>query len=208
MSEETMMTMDDAIDAQKLVIIDLDELEFDDKNANQGTERGSKMVQESVEKHGAGRGVLVDKNRTVVAGEKTVRAMKAAGIRKALLVPNSGNFLLVTQREDFDLSDEDPNSKARSYAYYDNRTGQVSLDWDPKQLLDDKEAGFDFSGLWDSDAFQRLTAHLQSDTDGLGESGEYDSVYQVLIECRSEAEQLKLIHALQEEGHTCTALIA
>lgn len=132
----------------------------DKDNANQGTQRGQKMIQESLQEDGAGRGIVVDKNDNVVAGNKTLESAVDIGIDKAIIVETTGNELVITKRLDWDLyEDESP----RRYAYRDNRSSEVSLQWDPEQLLIDKEAGVDFSGLFYDNEFDEITAGLKQD---------------------------------------------
>lgn len=101
----------------------LSDLKPDRSNANRGTDRGRKMVAESLSKYGAGRSVVVDKNGNIIAGNKTVTA---AGEREIIVVPSDGKKLVVVQRTDLDI-----NSKAaRELAIADNRTAEVGLDWD------------------------------------------------------------------------------
>lgn len=125
----------------------------DKDNANQGTQRGQKMIQDSLQEDGAGRGIVVDKNDNVVTGNKTLESAVDVGIDKAIIVETTGNELVITKRLDWDLyEDESP----RRYAYRDNRSGELSLNWDPAQLLLDKEAGVDFSGLFYENEFDEI----------------------------------------------------
>lgn len=63
--------------------IKLSDLQPDDRNANKGSERGTYMIRRSLEKLGAGRSILLDKNGRIIAGNKT--AESAAVLRKAAL---------------------------------------------------------------------------------------------------------------------------
>jgi hypothetical protein len=120
----------------------------DDKNANLGTERGRYMLETSLERVGAGRGIVVDKNGKVIAGNKTQEVALAQGIEDAIVVETDGQQLVITKRTDLDLDDPDPNSLARQYAYLDNRSSEVGLEWNPAQIQLDLGAGFDFSAMF------------------------------------------------------------
>ena len=48
----------------------LSDLTLDAKNANRGTQRGLKALTDSLQKYGAGRSILVDKDGNVIAGNK------------------------------------------------------------------------------------------------------------------------------------------
>lgn len=66
------------------------ELKFDPQNANKGTERGNQALEESLQRYGAGRSVLADKNGVIIAGNKTVEKAGELGIEDAVFVPTRG----------------------------------------------------------------------------------------------------------------------
>lgn len=107
-------------------ITTLSDLTPDDKNANRGTARGREAVRDSLEKLGAGRSILMDKNGRVIAGNKTLDAARAAGLAGVITVETTGDQLVVVQRTDLDLDD----AKARELGIADNRGSQVGLEWD------------------------------------------------------------------------------
>lgn len=122
-------------------------LKPDPHNANKGTDRGRKAVVASIEECGAGRSILVDRDGTVIAGNKTLEAAQAMGL-PVRVVESSGDELVVVQRTDLVLDDAE-DQRARRLAYLDNRAGQLGLEWDTDQILADLEAGVDLEGLWD-----------------------------------------------------------
>jgi hypothetical protein len=50
----------------------------------------------------------------------------------------------------------------RELAYADNRVGELSLDWDPAQMLADIDAGIDLSAMFDDDELAIMLAELKS----------------------------------------------
>ena len=52
-------------------IVDAASLVQDDHNFNKGTEQGNRLLRESLEKYGAGRSMLIDKDNRIIAGNKT-----------------------------------------------------------------------------------------------------------------------------------------
>lgn len=123
--------------------IKISDLQLDDHNANKGSERGTYMIRRSLEKLGAGRSILVDKNGRIIAGNKTAESAGDVGIEDVILVRTRGNQLVAVMREDLDL--DDPTGEARQLAYADNRAGEVSLTWDVDALQVDIDAGVDLS---------------------------------------------------------------
>lgn len=109
----------------------LSSLVLDDKNANKGTKRGKKMLSQSLEKYGAGRSVLLDRHGRIIAGNKTIEAARAAGMTSISVVETDGKSLIAVKRGDLDLKRD---KKARELAIADNRTAEVSLDWDADVL--------------------------------------------------------------------------
>jgi len=123
--------------------IKLSDLQPDDRNANKGSERGTYMIRRSLEKLGAGRSILLDKNGRIIAGNKTAESAADVGLDDVIVVRTNGRQLVAVMREDLDL--DDPAGMARELAYADNRTGQVSLDWDAGVLAEDIAGGVDLS---------------------------------------------------------------
>lgn len=150
-------------------IANLSDLTPDTQNANKGTERGRYMVEASLTETGAGRSIVADKDGRIIAGNKTLEAW--AGMGGAVkVIETDGNELVVVQRTDLDLSD--PKGKARKLAYYDNRAGQVGLEWDAAQLLADVNAGVDLAAMFKADEIAELLA-------GAGGQGEADAEPQI-----------------------------
>ena len=133
------------------------ELIPDAANANRGTERGSAMLESSLRQYGAARSIVVDKEGRVISGNKTLEQAGQIGLEDVIVVQTDGKKLVAVQRTDLDLAD---GGMARALAYADNRVGEVSLDWDPEQLLADVNAGVDLEGLFREDELAELLAGL------------------------------------------------
>lgn len=136
---------------------DINDYTPDNSNANKGTERGQEVLDNSLAETGFGRSIVVDKEGRVVAGNKTLAAAIRAGQVKVREVETDGSELVVVRRRDFDLYADDPNNPARRYAYYDNRAGELGLQWDADQLALDVQAGFDFGGMFEDWELGELT---------------------------------------------------
>jgi len=120
----------------------------DPGNANLGTERGLRMLDDSLREDGAGRSILVDADGMTIAGNKTLERAADLGL-PIKVVQTDGRELVVVQRTDLDLDGEgDAQVRARRMAYRDNRASQVGLDWNVDQLVKDAQAGFDFSAMF------------------------------------------------------------
>lgn len=116
----------------------------DKGNANKGTPRGLKALDTSLRQYGAGRSILVDKKGRVIAGNKTLERAADIGIDDVIVVESDGTKLVAVKRTDLDL--ENDGGKARALATYDNRVGQLDLDWDIDAL---KEVDSDvLKDLW------------------------------------------------------------
>lgn len=138
----------------------------DAANANKGTERGRYAVEASLRETGAGRSIVVDKDGRIIAGNKTLEAW--ADISGEIeIVKTDGKKLIVVQREDLDLSDVE--GLARKLAYYDNRAGQLGLEWDAEQLFSDLNAGVDLSGMFFDHELNDILGHLDTVDDPMAE---------------------------------------
>lgn len=131
--------------------IKTEDLVQDGRNFNKGTAKGERLMTKSLKELGAGRGILVDKNGNIIAGNKTQLAAIKAGIKKAVVVQTEGDALVVTQRTDIDIN----TKKGRELALADNATTEANLCWDIDEIqqactdfgLDMDEWGIDIDGL-------------------------------------------------------------
>jgi DNA modification methylase len=140
----------------------------DPSNANRGTERGLRLLDDSIGEVGLGRSIVVDKHGTIIGGNKTAERAVDRGFEDAIEVETDGQQLVVVKRTDLDLSDGD--DRARRLAYLDNRVGQLDLKWEPEQLLADLESGVDLSGMFSDDELEELLGDLMQE-DALEDPG-------------------------------------
>lgn len=79
----------------KVCVVPIAQLVLDDKNANKGSKRGRELLGESLQKYGAGRSVVVDRRSRVIAGNKTLEAAVAAGMKSIAVIETDGTSLVV-----------------------------------------------------------------------------------------------------------------
>lgn len=113
-------------------VVSISEIVPDDKNVNLGSVRGTAMIEDSFSEDGAGRSILLDRNRRDIAGNKSLQAAVDTGIERVIIVHTQGNELVAVQRDDVDLDSE----RGRRMALRDNRAAQVSINYDPDMLKD------------------------------------------------------------------------
>ena len=68
-------------------------------NHNTGTERGGQMLENSLNRYGAGRSLLSDKEGVLIAGNQTLQAAIDAGITDVVEVESDGSTLVVVKRK-------------------------------------------------------------------------------------------------------------
>jgi hypothetical protein len=182
-------------------IMNIADLTFDSKNANKGTERGSKVLETSLQQYGAGRSILIDKNGVIIAGNKTVETAGQLGMTNVKVVETTGSELVAVKRTDLDLT-SDP--EARELAYADNRVGQLSLDWDADELFDSIANGVDLSKFWSEKELDTLfNPNEQEYDENIADGLELRRVFE--IECQNEkaAEFESRLNILLEDFPEC-----
>ena len=144
----------------------ISEFTTDPRNANLGSERGLRVLDDSIAETGLGRSIVTDKNGVIIGGNKTTERSVDRGFDDAVVVHTTGKQLVVVQRDDLDLSDTNPNNPARKLAYYDNVASQ-HLTWDANQIAADVANGLNLSGLWTQPelAIVLSTPQYESDTE-------------------------------------------
>jgi len=125
----------------------------DQKNANKGTQRGLKALDNSLRTLGAGRSILVDKHGNIIAGNKTVERAADIGLDDVIVVKTDGTKIVAVMRTDLDLYDGDT---ARKLAYADNWVGQIDFELDTGILATDLLSGLDLSSIFDEKALADL----------------------------------------------------
>ena len=118
----------------------------DDRNANKGTERGDWMLTQSLQKLGAGRSVLIDRNGRLIGGNKTAQKFGEIGLEDVVIVPSDGTKLIAVQRTDIDLD----SPEGRELAIADNRISEVNYAPDEEVLSQFKDEGVAL-GEWFTD---------------------------------------------------------
>ena len=102
------------------------------------------MIAESLQRFGAARGIVVDEDGTILAGNGVLEAAAQTGIEQVRLIPVDGNEIVAIQVSH--LTDE----QKRQYAIADNRTTELS-EWDTEQLQALIDDGVDLSAFWFED---------------------------------------------------------
>lgn len=145
----------------------------DQANANAGTQRGMRMLDDSIEEVGLGRSVVADRHGNIIGGNKTQEIAVQRGLEDVIVVHTTGNELVVVQRDDLDLYEDDPNNRARRMAYWDNLVADRNMLLDPEQLQLDYDAGFDFGKMfYDKELLALLPAETPNGSESDGGSGE------------------------------------
>lgn len=144
----------------------------DDLNANKGSERGMELLAQSVDRFGAGRSILLDKNKRIIAGNKTKRTAQDAGIDDVIIVKSNGKQLIAVMREDIDLD----TVEGRSMAIADNRVSEKNLVWDVENIEEIEERfGVDLAEHWNEAELRALMDSLHDEPNaksgGLGGGG-------------------------------------
>ena len=110
------------------------------------------MLEKSLRAYGAGRSILLDKHGRIIAGNKTVQVAAEIGLDDLVIVETDGSQMVAVKRNDLDLETDDD---ARALAYADNRVAEVDLDFDPLQLVMDRDAG-KLPDFWTDDEIAEL----------------------------------------------------
>lgn len=138
--------------------LDIKDIVNDDLNANKGTEFGMKMLDQSIDRLGFGRSILLDKDNRIVAGNKTFEKALEKGITKVIVVETTGDQLVAVKRVDTDLDSKD----GRELALADNAVAKENLAWD-KEVLERLSTDFGVDrGEW---GFEREQARQATESE-------------------------------------------
>lgn len=191
------------MDHHAAAVPSLKDLKPDPRNARKRTDRSASLIQESLQRFGAARSIVIDEDGRILAGNGTVEGAKAAGIEKVRIIEASGDELVAVRRTG--LTEE----QKIGLALADNRTSDLS-EWDALMLQQLSET-HDVSPWFEPEDLEAILGGSKEDLDteptGLDDPGkEYEQKYAVAVECVDEVEQEAVYEKLNSEGYTCRLL--
>jgi ParB-like chromosome segregation protein Spo0J len=127
----------------------LQELIPDPKNRRTHTPRNVEILQESIEKVGTARSIVIDEDDVVLAGNATVKAAGLAGLTKLRVVEADGDEVIAVRRRGL------TSEQKRDLSLYDNRTAELA-EWDAGQLLEDANNNVDLSAFFYDEELQSI----------------------------------------------------
>jgi len=133
----------------------------DDKNFNKGTEYGNALLENSFQKFGAGRSILLDKNNRIIAGNKAAGKYGELGGEKVIVVETDGDTLVAVKRTDVDLDSQ----AGRELALADNATQRADLEWDTEVVKEVSEQWEIDAAAWGVDMPGSLAAAEATEDD-------------------------------------------
>lgn len=113
--------------AKKSDVLTLDDLLSDPKNPRRRTERGESVLAHSLRQYGPARSVVIDRDGVVRAGNGTLEAAKAAGVKRVVVVDGDEETLVAVRRSDWN------ESQAIGYSVMDNQSAALA-EWDYPEL--------------------------------------------------------------------------
>lgn len=177
----------------KIIETRIESLTPDDKNFNKHSEYGMHLLDKSLRQFGAGRSILIDKNNRIIAGNGIVEAAAAIDMDDVIVIETNGNQLVAVKRTDIDLD----SAQGRELALADNATSAANLQWDADAIME-KAAKFEFiPDDWGVELGEPDTGGDDADQGG-GEKH-----YQVIIDCKDDAEMERIAQRLRLDGYEC-----
>lgn len=142
----------------------ISELIPDDKNFNKGSEFGGSLISKSLQKFGAGRSILLDRNNRIIAGNKTVENAGAVGIENVQVVETDGKTIIAVKRTDIDL--DTPEGRELSLA--DNASAKANIVFDAELI--EAEVGEVVAEEWGVANQNYGNKNQEIDTDSFGDT--------------------------------------
>ena len=105
----------------------ISDLKFDHKNARKRTDNSTRLIQESLQRYGAARSIVIDEDNRILAGNGTIAGAQALGLTKLKVIEAAGDEIIAVRRSG--LSEDEKVGLALA----DNRAAELS-DWDAQML--------------------------------------------------------------------------
>jgi ParB-like chromosome segregation protein Spo0J len=163
--------------------VSIDTISPDPANARKHGQRNIEAIKSSLRRFGQQKPIVVDSNGTVRAGSGTLEAARALGWTHIQIVRS--------ELADLELT---------AYAIADNRTAELA-EWDTEVLAQLAGGGELGDVGFEEDELKTLTG-LPREKDPQ-EADSISQAFEVVIECRDEAQQRELFQRLRGEGLSC-----
>lgn len=176
-------------------------LKQDPKNARKRTAQSKHLIQESLNRYGAARSIVIDETDRILAGNGTIEGAKAAGISKLRIIETDGNEIIAVRRTG--LSEHEKVGLALA----DNRTSDLS-EWDA-EMLHNLSQEQDIAPWFSDDDIAELlgkTDDFDPNDPTTDQSNKITDVFQIIVNCISEEQQTELLNRLLDENFECRAL--
>lgn len=176
-------------------------LKQDPKNARKRTAQSKHLIQESLNRYGAARSIVIDETDRILAGNGTIEGAKAAGISKVRIIETDGDEIIAVRRTGLTEHEKVGLSLA------DNRTSDLS-EWDA-EMLHNLSQEQDIAPWFSEDDIAELLDKkddFDPDDPTTDQSDKITDVFQIIVNCISEEQQTDLLNRLLNENFECRAL--
>ena len=171
------------------------DLTLDNLNANKGTQYGQHLIEHSLQKFGAGRSILLDRNNRIIAGNKTIENAGSIGMEDIIIVETTGKEIVAVKRMDIDLDSQ----QGREMALADNATSKANIEWDEENIQK-------IQSEWDVPIEEWMVLSEFGETETIDNSDKIASAYKIEITFDSEKEQETTYNQLISQGYSCRIL--
>ena len=173
----------------------------DPKNARKRTAQSKHLIQESLNRYGAARSIVIDETDRILAGNGTIEGAKAAGISKVRIIETDGDEIIAVRRTGL------TEHQKVGLALADNRTSDLS-EWDA-EMLHNLSQEQDIAPWFSEDDIAELLGKkddFDPDDPTTDQSDKITDVFQIIVNCISEEQQTDLLNRLLSENFECRAL--
>lgn len=153
-------------------------------NNPRNNESAVDAVAASIEEFGFKVPIIIDKDNVIVAGHTRLKAALKIGLEKVPCIKAD------------DLTPE----QLKAFRLADNKVGELAT-WDFDKL-EEELAGLDM----DMSAFGFTQEDDENDAERKDLSDNVNEMYQVIIDCEDEGQQVEIFERLKEEGYKCHVL--
>jgi ParB family chromosome partitioning protein len=141
----------------------LSDLTPDPKNARAHNPRNIGQVQNSLQRYGAARSIVIDENGQIIAGHGVVEAAALAGMEKVQVVDGDGQTIIAVRRSGL------TKQQKQELGIADNRGAELA-EWN-SDVLAELAGEIDLSQFWKDDELATVLAQQPSADDWAGAMG-------------------------------------
>lgn len=168
----------------------------DKRNANKHSEFGSRLLENSIQKNGFGRSILISSDNVIIAGNGTAEIAGGAGLEKVRIIETNGKEIIAVKR--IDIKSNTPQFYQMALADNVTAKNNIVLDAEVSEAI-----AQDYPAVKE---WAEVINHKKTDQTNPGENLMHDNTYSITLKFTPE-DHAAIKDLIAKSGNTAEHVI-